>query len=102
MSAVSQNAWGCPYLVPLTGNGGSGSGGFDIPAYGGGSNNDNHELGNVKNHHYSVNLDIPCNSCLSKVDPWGCAGSLLGLVPVVGPLLEYGTGKLHNAIKEDD
>ena len=102
LSAVSQNAWGCPYLVPLTGNGGSGSGGFDIPAYGGGSNNDNHELGNVKNHHYSVNLDIPCNSCLSKVDPWGCAGSLLGLVPVVGPLLEYGTGKLHNAIKEDD
>ena len=102
LSAVSPNAWGCPYLVPLTGNGGSGGGGFDIPAYGGGSHNDNHELGNVKNNHYSVNLDIPCNSCLSKVDPWGCAGSLLGLVPIVGPLLEYGTGKLHDAIKEDD
>ena len=101
LSAVSQNAWGCPYLVPLTGNGGSGSGGFDIPAYGGGSNNDNHELGNVKNNHYSINLDIPCNSCLSKVDPWGCAGSLLGMIPIVGPVLSWGTDKLHDALKKD-
>ncbi|MEE1083705.1 MAG: choice-of-anchor Q domain-containing protein [Paludibacteraceae bacterium] len=101
LSAVSQNAWGCPYLVPLTGNGGSGGGGFDIPAYGGGSHNDNHELGNVKNNHYSVNLDIPCNSCLSKVDPWGCAGSLLGMIPIVGPVLSWGTEKLHDALKED-
>ncbi len=101
LSAVSQNAWGCPYLVPLTGNGGYSGGGFDIPAYGGGSTGGGHELGNVKNHHYSVNLDIPCNSCLSKVDPWGCAGSLLGMIPIVGPVLSWGTDKLHDALKED-
>ena len=101
LSAVSPNAWGCPYLVPLTGNGGSGGGGFDIPAYGGGSNNDSHELGNVKNHHYSVNLDIPCNSCQSKIDPWGCIGDVLGYIPVVGPLLNFGIDQIDEAVKRD-
>ncbi|MEE1258974.1 MAG: choice-of-anchor Q domain-containing protein [Paludibacteraceae bacterium] len=101
LSTVSQNAWGCPYLVSLTGNGGPGGGGFDIPLYGGGSSNDNHELGNVKNNHYSINLDIPCNSCQSKINPWGCVGNILGHVPVIGSVLEWGVGKLNDAFEKD-
>ncbi|MBQ0157377.1 MAG: hypothetical protein KBT22_12535, partial [Bacteroidales bacterium] len=98
LSTVSENAWGCPYLVPV-GGGGYVSGGFDIPAYGGSTGGGYN--GNVQNHGHAVNWDLPCNSCASKVDPWGCIGNVLGYVPIIGPALEWGTGKLHDAIKED-
>ena len=98
-SAVTKPVKGCPYLTPL-GGGGNGGGGFDVPIYGG-TNRESHQMGNVQNHSHAVNLDLPCNTCLSKVDPWGCAGGLLGLIPVVGPALSWGTEKLHDALEKD-
>ena len=99
-SSVTKPVTGCPYLEPMGGSGYGGGGFVDVPVYGG-KTGETHQMGNVQNHSHAVNLDLPCNTCLSKVDPWGCAGGLLGLIPLVGPALSMGTDKLHEALLED-
>ena len=102
LSTVSETAFPCPTLEPVTHGGGQGGwGGVDVPPYGGGSHKDEHQFGKVENHQYSVNLDIPCNTCLSKVDPWKCVGDILGYIPIVGPLLDFSIDNIDDAIKRD-
>ncbi|GEM_PF-1745402 len=102
LSTVSETTFPCPSLKPVTHGGGQGGwGGVDVPPYGGGSHKDEHQFGKVENHQYSVNLDIPCNTCQSKIDPWKCAGDILGYIPIIGPLLNYGVDQFDDAMRKD-